>query len=162
MFRMRRLMAALAMALLIPGVALAQAATATTNLSVPIALFTYVPCADGGAGEGILLTGDLHILVHLTMDSRGGFHAKTHYQPQGLSGVGLVTGDTYQGTGVTQDQFYVDGSDGAPFEYTFVNNFRMIGQGPGNNYSVHQNVHITVDANGNLRAWVDNFSATCK
>jgi hypothetical protein len=48
-----------------------------------------------------------------------------------------------------------------PFIETFVNNFKIIGQGPGNNFLVHQNVHITVNANGTLTASVDNFSTEC-
>jgi hypothetical protein len=48
------------------------------------------------------------------------------------------------------------------YEYTYVNNFRIIGQGPGNNYLIHNNFHYTINANGELTAWVDNFSAECK
>jgi len=43
-----------------------------------------------------------------------------------------------------------------------VNNFYMIGQGPGNNFKVHETYHYTIDANGELTAFVDNFSVTCK
>jgi hypothetical protein len=43
-----------------------------------------------------------------------------------------------------------------------VNNFRLIGQGSGNNLQVHQNVHITINANGTVTATVDNTSVDCK
>ena len=45
---------------------------------------------------------------------------------------------------------------------TFINNFRIIGQGPGNNYLVHQTVHLTVNANGVVTASVSNSSVECK
>jgi len=52
-------------------------------------------------------------------------------------------------------------SSGLPFTFTSVNNFRIIGQGPGNNSVVHENTHITINANGTITASVDNFKATC-
>jgi hypothetical protein len=124
----------------------------------PISLALLVPCANGGVGEMIQMDGFLHTVLNATIDNQGGVHEKYHYQPQNLSGTGLDTGDKYEGTGVTQDQ--VNTVVGA--EETFVNNFRMIGAGPGNNYSVHENIHITVNANGTVTASHDNLSITCK
>jgi hypothetical protein len=43
-----------------------------------------------------------------------------------------------------------------------VNNFRIIGQGPGNNYLVHETEHIIFNANGTLTVFHDNFSAACR
>jgi len=60
-------------------------------------------------------------------------HVKVHFQPQGISGIGQTTGDKYQATGVTQDEFGGSFANGQ-FEETSVNNFRIIGQGNGNNY----------------------------
>jgi len=45
---------------------------------------------------------------------------------------------------------------------TFINNFNIIGQGPGNNALVHENFHITVNANGNMTAWVENSHSECR
>lgn len=136
----------------------AKATVFIDNVRVPIDIFVFVPCAAGGAGEEVILSGTLHLLSHTTFDNRGGFHAKFHAQPQGVTGLGLTTGDTYQGTGVTQDQF--NGTVGS--EFTFVNNFNIIGQGPGNNAMIHETFHVTVNANGQVTAVVDNFRATCK
>ena len=138
--------------------ALAAASTFTDNVQIPFDLFVFVPCAAGGAGEDVFLSGTLHVLFHTTIDNSGGFHTKFHFQPQGISGTGLVTGDKYQATGVTQ------GTDNGKvgFESTFVNNFKIIGQGPGNNFLVHENFHFTVNANGEVTAFVDNFSVECR
>lgn len=158
-----KLISLLAMVMLLvtlagPAPALAKAETFTVSERFPIDIVVFVPCAAGGAGELVELSGDLHALFHVTLDGSGGFHAKSHFQPQGVSGTGLTTGDKYQGTGVTQDQF--NGKVG--FEFTFVNNFRIIGQGPGNNFLVHENFHVTVNANGEVTAFVDNFRVECK
>lgn len=146
----------LMMALVSP--ALAAADSFTVSQSFPLDLLVYVPCADGGAGEEVYLTGYLHDLFHVTFTPSGGFVISGLDNPQGISGTGLTTGDSYQGTGVTR--FVTSGRLG--FTDTFVNNFRIIGEGTGNNYLVHENVHITVNANGTLTAYVDNFSVECK
>lgn len=141
------------------GAAFSQALAITINDFVPFAQAVLVPCANGGAGELVLIEGTLHIQQHVTInDNRA--NIKIHTQPQGASGVGLVTGDSYQGTGVTQEQDSIPITNGA-FEFSFVNNFRLIGQGTDNNLQVHQNVHVTVDANGVVTTVVDNLSVDC-
>jgi hypothetical protein len=137
----------------------AKATTVTTNEKIPLDMPVFVPCANGGVGEVVWLSGTLHLLSHATDDGSGGFHVSIHSQPQGVSGVGLDTGDKYQGTGVTRE----DRNAKPPFpsESTYVNNFRIIGQGPGNNLLIHENVHMTVSANGEVTAEVDNFKAEC-
>ncbi len=78
-----------------------------------------------------------------------------------MSGTGLTTDDKYQGTGVTQQNFggsFVNGQ----YSSTYVNNFRIIGQGRGNNFLVHQTVHFTLNANGELTADVNNYRSECK
>src|SRR5437764_3524255 len=79
----------------------AQAAV-ITNTEFPINLTVFVPCAAGGAGEEVALSGNLHALFSVTFDGSGGFHSDIHFNPQGVSGTGLTTGDKYQGTGVTR------------------------------------------------------------
>jgi len=137
----------------------AQATTMTTSVRIPLPqpFQVFVPCAAGGAGELVDLSGTLHVLFHTTLDGNGGFHSKTHFQPQGVVGTGLTTGDTYQGTGATQSQF--NGAVGE--ESTFVDNFRLIGQGPGNNLLLHETFHATVNANGVATAFVSSFRVEC-
>lgn len=151
------LLALLASALTIVTAAAARAEV-TENVKVPLDIAVYIPCADGGAGELVTLSGNLHVLIRFTQSKRGGIHAGSHFQPQGITGVGETTGDTYRGTGVTQDQFNAT----VGVEETFVNNFRIIGQGPGNNFLLHSVFHITINANGTLTTLVDRFSVDCR
>src|SRR5260370_34501035 len=81
----------------------AQAAV-TTNIEVPVNIPVFIPCAAGGAGELVVLQGNLHVLLRFTVSASGTIHAAMHFQPQGISGVGQTTGDKYQGTGVTQQE----------------------------------------------------------
>jgi hypothetical protein len=142
------------------GVAQAQAkaTTVTTNFTQPLDLFVFVPCAANGAGEFVHLSGPLHILFTTVIDDQGGFHSKFQNQPQGISGTGLTTGDKYQATGETSGTF--NGKVG--FEQTFENNFKIVGQGPGNNFMIHETFHITVNPNGTLTVFVDKISIVCK
>jgi len=131
---------------------------AAQNNIFPIDIFVFVPCAVGGAGEVVEISGELHDLFDVSTNANGGFHIKGHDNPQGVSGTGQTTGDKYQGTGVTQFEFNLNAGN----QFTFVNNFRIIGQGPGNNFLVHDNFHVTVDANGIVTSFHDNFSVECK
>ncbi len=134
-----------------------QAQHFKTNLKVPFAQLVLIPCVP----EFVVIQGTLHILFQTTLDNNGGFHDKFHFQPLNTKGTGPVTGDTYRGVGVTQQTLNISG-DGLPFEFTFVNNFRMIGTGQGAvSFHVHQTVHVTIDNNGNLTANVNNASTTC-
>jgi hypothetical protein len=142
-------------------IVLAGAVSITNNYEIPYSRSVWIPCALDGSGEWIYLTGRLHILEHITMDNNGGYHGIIHFQPKDFKGTGLTSGDKYQGTGVTQDFMNIAGNT-LPYVYTYVNNFKMIGQGRGNNYLVHETWHITINANGELTAYVDNFSVECK
>src|SRR5690242_17053344 len=61
-------------ALLGPSSALAAADSFTVSTSFPIDIVVFVPCAAGGAGEIVELTGNLHDLFHFTLDGSGGVH----------------------------------------------------------------------------------------
>jgi len=130
------------------------------NDSFDVNLLVFVPCANGGAGELVFLEGPLHVLISITINGNN-VSGDTHFQPQGVSGTGQSTGDAYNATGVTQDHFKGSFNNGQ-FNETFVNNFRIIGQGPGNNFTVHENFHLTVNANGDVTSVHDNFSVDCK
>jgi hypothetical protein len=145
----------LVVGLVVGGAALPLQAAVTTNTSIPVTLFVDIPCA----GELVVLNGPLHILSTVTFDSAGGFHMVAHFQPQGISGLGQTTGAKYQATGETEFQ---TSAKALPFETSFVNNFKIIGQGPGNNLLIHENFHLTVNANGTVTAVIDNFSFECK
>ena len=134
----------------------APASTTTTSQVVPFALAVFVPCADGGSGEFISLTGNLHLLISVTINDKGSTIV-IHANPQGLSGEGLTTGDSYQGVGVTRDVIHVDGATTT----TFVNNFRMIGEGPGNNLQLHQTIHVTINPDGTTTSEVIISSIEC-
>jgi len=116
-----------------------------------------VPCANDGSGETVHLEGYIHNVFHIT-ENQNGYTVFQTTNPQGISGYGLTTGDSYQGTGVTR---FVTHSDDVLTD-TFENNFRIIGQGNGNNFLVHTTSHFTTNANGDLTANVFLDRIECK
>ena len=135
------------------------AITTTYNEIVPLDQYVFVACANGGAGELVHLSGDLHVLITSTINGNN-IRVNSHFQPQGGRGFGLTTGDTYQATGVTQNQSNGNLLNGK-FEATFINNFRTIGRGPGNNFQSHENFHVTVNATGEISTTHDNLTFDC-
>jgi len=126
-----------------------------------IELSFFVPCAAGGAGELVDLSGPLHTLITFTINGNN-VSETTHFQPQGVSGTGETTGDKYQATGVTKDTSFKASFQNGQAQQTFLNNFRIIGTGPGNNFLVHELTHITINANGIVTVLHDNLSVLCK
>lgn len=140
-------------------VAHSASAGVLVNAAQPFEQVSFVPCAAGGAGEWVLMTGFLHVLVTGTRDASGGLHTTTHFQPMGMAGTGLTSDDVYRATGITRDQ--ANGLD-IPFEATFVNNFRIVGPGKDNNFLVHDVAHVTVNAVGEVSVVLDRLSIECK
>ena len=130
------------------------------NDTSAISLTVFVPCALGGTGEVVDLAGPLHTLITFTINGNN-VSGYFHFQPQGITGTGETSGNEYNATGVTQQSFQQALQNGQ-FSLTSVNNFRIIGQGPGNNFLVHETLHITINADGTRTVFHDNFSVDCK
>jgi hypothetical protein len=133
------------------GMALAQ----VSNEKVPLDQIADNPCT----GEPVHLTGEFHIIFHTHEDANGGFHAQTHFQPQGVSGTGLVSGEQYRGVGVSGDKFYIPPGDFR--EVTAVSRFYMIGAGPSENLLVTAQIHTTFSANGETTAVLQRLDTKC-
>jgi hypothetical protein len=135
-----------------------SAITFTTSDKFDIGLIAFIPCANAGAGEFVDFSGTLHEVFHTTINGSS-FVQKIHDQPQGLKGVGEITGAVWNATGVTQDRFR---SGTVGFTETFINNFKLIGPGTGNDLLIHENLHITVNGNGTLKVFRDHVTVSCK
>jgi hypothetical protein len=138
--------------------ATAAPAAVTTNEQVSLAYAGFVPCANGGAGEILSGTIDVHNLIASTVN---GDNISEHFQfqPHG-SMVGAITGDTYRVTGVTQGTSTASLQTGR-YTLTYVNNFHLIGPGPGNNLRVHEIAHMTINGD-DVVVQHDNLSIDCE
>ena len=136
------------------------AAEIEENDRVPVEIVQDVPCANGGAGETVTLTGALHVLLKFQVNgnvARGSFH----YQPEHVTGYGSVSGERYEATGVTSGSFRTTFRDGEAV-VSSINNYRIIGQGPGNDFIVHENVRVALHPSGDFTVLVAHSGADCK
>lgn len=139
------------------GTAVRAAAESTTT---PFEDVIPNPCT----GEDVLVSGSLHTVGQVVQDAHGGFHISGHYNFEGISGVGLSTGTIYHWTGGARINVHYGCGDlcSPPFEETSGSDFQLIGQGSTPDEQVHALTHITVNANGELTADVQEFRMTCR
>ena len=137
----------------VSAVVVATSATAaTTSFRFPVNILA-TDCPDP-----VALTGTLHGVITTVDNGAGGVLVSTNFNPQGVTGVGLVSGRIYHGTGVTHDTFRAAKGE----TETFVNNFRLISPGPGGDVIVHELFHVTVNANGTVTASADPSPPTAR
>jgi len=107
------------------------------------------PC-DGA--EAVELQGSVHLTAGVTQDQRGGLHLRVHVNYQGVTGTGTVSGATYE----VPTTVNLNTNLGSATTFTTTVNVRFISHGSAPNFNMHQNVHITINANGEITAIVDN------
>jgi hypothetical protein len=145
------------------GAAFAETKPITTNTTFPMRIAAFVPCANDGQGEHILLSGTAHLLLHMATDGSGGTHFVLVFNLQSMSGVGMVTGDKYVGIDAEITASYdFDPFVGPPYELTFTHSTRFIGQGPANNLMLFSQNHFTVDATGEVTSSRSRFTIECR
>jgi len=149
----------------------AQATTVRTVMVTPVQMTVFVPCALNGLGEQVLLTGQLRSQVTVTEDATGVVHYTHQLIPDGVQGVGQTSGTKYRATGMhyhSGEWLHGDPNDpnnplpNPPYHLQYIQNFRVIGQGPGNNFLLHILWRVTVNANGQVTGYVDDYSEECR
>lgn len=119
----------------------AAQAQVVSNETVSYAYSGFVPCANGGAGE--LVTGTIHVHNLITSTVNANVDAwQFQFEPHG-SLVGRTTGDTYQLSGVSRGA-YTTSLQSDDSNLTYVNRYKLIGPGPGNNLLVSETAHVTI------------------
>jgi hypothetical protein len=73
-----------------------------------------------------------------------------------------TTGVEYTGSYVSNDSYSFNYINSFPFTYTSTLSVLLTTPGGGNNSILKADFHLTIDANGNETAYVDNFRAGCK
>ena len=148
--------------LAIAAVATAASASAAqaevvANETVSYAYSGYVPCANGGAGEFLTGTIDVHNLITSTVNGNVET-SQFQFQSRG-SLVGRITGDTYQLGGVTRGTS-TESSQSGTYVLTYVNRYRLIGPGAGNDLVVRETAHLTMDGD-DVVVQHDDFAVEC-
>jgi len=98
-------------------------------------------------------------IISETQTPTGGVIAAFHFQPQGVTGVDLVTGTVFHATGLTRD-LTVSFPPGGGTE-TFINQFHIQATGDAQSYLNTELFHTTLTPNGTVTVEFDNVSSTC-
>ena len=130
------------------------------NVQIPTQFAVQDRCAGGRFGEIIVFTGNQHLVFSQTSNATGHLDVKVQWNADDITGIGQYTGFTYRATGVTQDHTVIDGE--FPYVETMINNYHVIGQGQATNGNLHETVHYTVNANGDVTAYVTDYNFDCQ
>jgi hypothetical protein len=97
------------------------------------------------------------LVTATTVDKSGGTHTNGHFNVQGISGVGLITGNAYRG--IHTETHISNSHESGASEATTVIDIKLISEGPGSSNLTIRNalLHITVNAEGVVTATVDNL-----
>jgi hypothetical protein len=123
---------------------------AATSTTIPLDAIRSGDCT----GEDVELSGTIHLVSQTQSDGS----EVGHFNFQGVSGVGLTSGTTYRASAVDHVRL------GAPFpsDIHSVRSLRLISPGPEDNLLIKFLFHITVNANGEITAEVEDVNSECK
>ena len=111
--------------------------------------------------EDVAVTGTFHRVLTITSDGAGGFHVNDHLDYTGMQGTGVITGANYVSRQISLVNFNVPGQT-VGFEVTQSIKFNLIGQGTVPDEVLTALVHYTINANGELTTYVDNYRVKCE
>lgn len=123
----------------------------------PISTNIYVPCAAGGAGEYVDLTGEFKSIFHVALLPDGTFNWSEHYTYKGW-GIGRATGDRYRWNGEENYSYH----ETVGLVNTHISKSKLTSPGGGNIYTFWSNYHITVNPDGTVTSYHDGWSVECK
>ncbi|UKJ09008.1 hypothetical protein [Solitalea lacus] len=110
-------------------------------------------------GEEIHVTGRLKVLFHVTVNNNN-IKVTRNANTQGLSAVGLTSGTIYRVIQIGNEEnngTFINGQ----WNTTMVVHDHLISQGKEENFMLKSLIHISVNANGEFSANVDNYSFEC-
>ena len=104
------------------------------------------------------MTGSLKIVEHIIYNDRG-FTFNYHVIAQGITGVGLSTGEQYQASGGNKGT--ITGEFGEDGQYTrvFMEQLKIIGQNSG--FKVMNKTKITVTPDGKITTRIEEETVDC-
>jgi hypothetical protein len=130
------------------------------DVRVPVHHPIQVPCARTGM-EIVPLDGVEHASFQLSQNAAGGLRMRMHVNAQGVTGVGLVSGDAYHASGTTEES-YEWGPGGAPEGYYLTYTFNVTSPGATGNIVAHEVLRMSFDAAGYPSLDVVKFDAECR
>ena len=120
-------------------------AQAYVDSNIPIEFVVYNPCCD----EDVAISGSMHLVVNNNVE---------HITVSGITGVGVNSGNQYTSHGVAVQNNIMYNN---PIEGSLVFKVNMVND-DGCSFNMKITLHITVNANGEVTATVENVQIHCK
>jgi hypothetical protein len=130
-----------------------------TSMSRPIDQYVWVSCTNGGAGEAVRVTGELHYEVQRTEDASGVFHLNFKSATSGLTAVGLTSGTFFRG--LMTEHISSRAEDYLNEDVRTADIIRFVAPGSGDSYSLMVSSHFIVDQ-GNYVLWDQTWNEVCR
>jgi hypothetical protein len=120
-----------------------------TSRTIPLHFIRSNECGD----EDVEITGVIHLVSHTQPDGS----VMGHFNYQHVTGLGLTSGIQYHVSAVDHLRLQ------APFPSSIhsVRTFHLIGEGPGDRLLVQAMLHVTVNANGEVTAYIEDLTTRC-
>lgn len=134
-------------------------ATKPTSMNRPIDQYVWVSCANGGAGEAVRVTGELHYEVQSMKDSSGVFHLNFKSVTSGLTGVGQTSGTFFRG--LMTEHITSRAEDNLNEDVRTADIIRFVAPGSGESYSLMVSSHFIVDQ-GTYVLWDQTWNEVCR
>lgn len=135
----------------------AQATTVTSN-----ATFPFTDTATTCGGEDVNISGNMHLLAHVTTDARSGRHVILQINTERVKGVGVTSGGQFVSSSTNNDSINDADTMGGQSEYTTTTKFLLVGKGNLPDLLVKATIHLTVNANDEVTAEVTNVVTQCR
>ena len=130
----------------------------STEEIVPYDRTLFVPCGNGGAGEDVALTGSLKILENIVYNDHG-FTFNYHVITQGITGVGLFSGEKFQASGGNKGTITGEFGEEGKYSRVFIQQLRIIGQ--NSVFKVTYKTKITITPDGKITTSIDDETIDC-
>lgn len=134
-----------------------SSANENTIHSVPFETNVYVPCANGGAGEYVELSGFINFIYQIQWNDRG-FTMIYHDNVHQLTGVGVSSGETFIASGGTNGT--VMGS-WVSNQWVGTTTSKVKVVGPNTNFTVTYKDRITITRDGTVTVENVNITVSC-
>jgi hypothetical protein len=125
---------------------------------VPYDRTLFVPCGNSGAGEEVTLTGSLKFVEQIIYNDRG-FTFNYNVIAQGITGVGLSTGEKFQASGGNKGT--ITGEFGEEGQYTRVFMEKLMIVGQNSVFKVLYKTKITITPDGKITTSIEEETVDC-
>ena len=135
-----------------------NASTRTSTVAIPFENTVYVPCANGGAGDSVVLTGKMNLVYNMTWTDQN-FTMLYHDNEHEVKGVSLSSGETFTGSGETNGTF--KGTwENSQWVGNFVEKTKVVGNSTV--FTITQKIHLKVTPDGNVVVNNVDQTVTCQ